>query len=107
MAFYEFRRYEIKPGKMEAWLKIFHEEVVPMQTAKGMVVAGIFCDEQVEDVFYWIRRFESEAERERLYAAVYESNDWKDELAGRVGECIDRETIQVTRLAPQAGSVLQ
>jgi len=94
MAFYEFRRYEIKPGKMDAWLKLFHEEVVPFQVAKGMVVAGIFCDEQVEDVFYWIRRFESETDRERVYAAVYESDVWKNDIGPRVGDCIDRETIQ-------------
>lgn len=107
MAFYEFRRYEIRPGKMAEWLDLIHGEVIPFQTSKGMVVAGSFVDQEVEDVYFWIRRFESETESKRLYEAVYQDEVWKTQLADRVGACIKRETIQVTKLVPQSGSVLQ
>ena len=107
MAFYELRRYEIRPGKMEEWLEMMHTEILPMQIAAGMVVAGSFRDEEDENVYFWMRRFVSEAERERLYKAVYESAHWKEKLTDRVGACINRETIQVTRFVPQSGSVLQ
>ena len=55
----------------------------------------------------WIRRFESEAERERLYAAVYEDEEWKRTIGPRAGELIDRDSIQVTRVTPTSRSVLQ
>lgn len=106
MAFYELRRYEIRPGKMAEWVKMMEEEIIPFQTQIGMVVAGSFQVEG-EDVYVWIRRFESEAERERLYEAVYKSDHWLQNLTDRVGACIDRSTIQVTRLEPTSRSILQ
>ena len=106
MAFYELRRYEIRPGKMAEWLEMMENEIMPMQIALGMVIAGSFQVEG-EDIYMWIRRFESEAERERLYEAVYKSDRWQSEFADRVGACIYRETIQVTRLEPTSRSVLQ
>lgn len=107
MAFYEFRRYEIRPGKMDAWLTFFQEKVVPFQTARGMVICGVFSDETGADLFYWMRRFESEEDRVALYKAVYEDPEWVNDFAPFIGECIDRSTIQVTRLSPSAVSVLQ
>ncbi|MEM8751838.1 MAG: NIPSNAP family protein [Pseudomonadota bacterium] len=107
MAFYELRRYEIRPGKMESWLKMFAEEILPFQVAKGMVVPAILRGEEDDSVFVWIRRFESEAERERLYAAVYEDDRWKNEISDRVGEHIDRDKIQVLRLSPTEMSILR
>ena len=106
MAFYELRRYEIRPGKMGEWIRLMEEEIMPFQIEKGMVIAGSFQVEG-EDVYFWIRRFESEAERERLYDAVYKSDHWLNKLTDRVGQCINRETIQVTRLEPTTRSVLQ
>jgi len=58
-------------------------------------------------VYVWMRRFESEADRERLYAKVYESETWKNDIGPRVGELIDRDAIQVTRVVPTQLSVAQ
>ena len=107
MAFFELRQYEIRPGKMEAWLKLMEEEIIPFQVSKGMVIAGSFRGETDDSVYIWIRRFENETERERLYAAVYESDHWKNVIADRVGEVINRETINVKRLTPTPLSILQ
>jgi hypothetical protein len=52
-------------------------------------------------------RFESEAERKRLYDAVYQSDYWKNEISPRVGDMIDREQIKVTRLTATPHSVIQ
>ena len=106
MAFYELRRYEIRPGKMDEWLEMMENEIIPMQTARGMVIAGSFRVEG-EDAYVWIRRFENEAERERLYEAVYKSDLWLEKLTDRVGACINRDTIQVTRIEPTSRSILQ
>jgi hypothetical protein len=55
----------------------------------------------------WLRRFESEAERKRLYDLVYQSDYWKNEIAPRVPTLIDREQIKVTRLVATPHSVIQ
>lgn len=107
MAFYEVRQYEIRPGKMAEWIKMMDEEILPFQVGHGMVIPAIFRGEEDDSLFIWLRRFESEAERERLYKAVYESDEWVNEMSPRVGELINRETIRVQRVVPSAGSVLQ
>jgi len=55
----------------------------------------------------WIRRFENEAERKRLYDAVYQSDYWKNEIAPKVPTLIDREQIKVTRIVATPRSVIQ
>ena len=107
MPFYELRQYEIRPGKMDAWIKLMEEEIIPFQVSKGMVIAGSFRGETDDSVYIWIRRFESEAERERLYKEVYESDTWLNSLTDRVGQLINRETINVQRLVPTSLSILK
>ncbi len=107
MAFYELRRYRVRPGKMDDWVRCMEEVIIPFQVARGMVIAGSFRGEQDDSTYVWLRRFESEAERERLYAEVYESNEWKQEISPRVGELIDRSAIEVTRLVATPKSVLR
>jgi hypothetical protein len=107
MAFYELRQYKIRPGKVEAWVKFMEEHIIPFQVAKGMVITGSFRGETDESVYVWIRRFESEAERERLYKAVYETDHWKNSIAPRVTELIDRSQINVQRIIPTPLSTVQ
>src|SRR5213078_1471249 len=107
MAFYELRQYKVRPGKMQEWLKVMEEEIIPFQVSKGMVITGSFRGETDESVYVWLRRFESEAERERLYQAVYQSDHWKEQIAPRVTDCLDREKIVVTRLVPTAKSTMR
>ena len=107
MAFYELRQYVIREGKMAAWLKCMEEEIIPFQVAKGMVITGSYRGEKDDSVYVWIRRFESEEERERLYKAVYESDHWKNDISPRVGELIDRSQIKVQRIVPTRLSVAQ
>ena len=106
MAFYEIRQYEVRPGKMESWVKMFHAEILPFQVSKGMVVAGIFQGETDDSMFFWLRRFDTEEHREELYAAVYEDDYWKT-LAERIAEHINRETIICNRVIPTDMSILR
>ncbi|MEH6754874.1 MAG: NIPSNAP family protein [Alphaproteobacteria bacterium] len=107
MAFFELRQYKIKRGKMAEWLKLFDEEVVPFQTAKGMVICGSFHGETDDSVFVWMRRFNTEKERVRLYKAVYEDPHWVNEISPLVGKLMDRKKIQVQRIVPNKKSVVQ
>ena len=107
MAFYELRRYRVMSGKMDEWVRYMEEVIIPFQVARGMVIAGSFRGEEDDSTYVWLRRFESEAERERLYAAVYESDEWEQQISPRVGELIDRTAIEVTRLVATPRSVLR
>jgi hypothetical protein len=107
MAFYELRQYKVLPGKMNEWVKIMEEEIIPFQVSKGMVICGSFRGESDDSVYVWLRRFESEAEREALYKAVYESEHWKTKIAPRVPSCLDRDAIVVTRIIATAKSTMQ
>ena len=100
MAFYELRQYKVQPGKMNAWLKIMEEEIIPFQVSKGMVICGSFRGETDDSVYVWIRRFESEA----LYKAVYDSDHWKTKLQPLAADCLDRSAMVVTRIVPTARS---
>jgi len=103
---FELRQYHVRPGQQANWVKCMEEEIIPFQTKVGMVIVGSFVGEQDDSIYVWIRRFESEDERKRLYEAVYQSDYWMKEIAPRVGEMIDRERIKVTRLVATPRSVI-
>jgi hypothetical protein len=107
MAFYELRQYKVRPGKMQEWLKVMEEEIIPFQVAKGMVITGSYRGETDDSVYVWMRRFESEAQREALYKAVYESDHWKKEIAPRIPDLLDREKMVITRIVPTTRSTAQ
>ena len=105
--FFELRQYRIKDGRMDEWVDLMEKEIIPYQVAKGMVVLGSFVGEEEKDLYIWIRRFESEEEKERLYKAVYEDPHWTDKLSPKVGELIYRDKIVVTRMVATGRSVIQ
>jgi dTDP-4-dehydrorhamnose reductase len=104
---FELRQYRVLPGKRDDWVKMMEEHIIPFQSSKGMVIVGSWVAEEDPDQYVWIRRFEDEQERERLYEAVYQSDTWRNEIAPRVSELLDREKMVVTRLLPTTKSVLR
>ncbi len=105
--FFEFRFYQTRPGKRDTWVTFMDDEIIPFQQSKGMVIVGNFVGEQDEHLYVWIRRFESEEERVAQYKAVYETDHWKNTVSPQVAELIDREKIEVVRLAPTSRSILR
>ena len=104
---YELRQYKVRSGKMKQWVKLAEGEIIPFQVSKGMVICGSFRGESDESVYVWLRRFESEEEREALYKAVYESDYWKQKIAPRVPDYLVREAMVVTRIVPTAKSTMR
>jgi hypothetical protein len=104
--FFELRQYRIKKGKMKRWVKYADEVLIPFQIAQGMVVVGSFAGEEEEDLYVWIRRFESEQERKKLYKKVYESETWNAQIKPEVDKMLDRESMLVTRLLATPKSVI-
>jgi hypothetical protein len=76
------------------------EVIIPFQVSSGMTICGSFTGQEEDDLYVWIRRFEDEADRERLYAAVYESDHRKNTIAPRIPEMLDRDKIKVSRIEP-------
>jgi hypothetical protein len=107
MAFYELRQYKVLPDKLGSWVKMMEEEIIPFQVSKGMVITGSFHGETDPSIYIWLRRFDSEEQRVALYAAVYESDYWKTQIAPRVPEHLDRSAMVITRIVPTAKSVAQ
>lgn len=105
--FFELREYRTKPGQRERWVKFMEEVILPFQISKGMVVVGSFVGTQEDDLYIWIRRFDSEEQREALYAAVYQSDEWQNVIAPQIPEMMDREKIVVRRIAPTEKSVIR
>ena len=105
--FFELRQYRMRPGHEENWVKYMEEVIIPFQISKGMVILGSFVGEEEKDLYVWIRRFESEEQREELYEAVYESDTWKNEIAPKIPDMMDRSQIKVTRLEATPRSVIQ
>lgn len=104
---YELRQYRVKKGKMNQWLKLMDEEIAPFQMSQGMVIPARFTATKEKDLYVWLRRFASEAERKRQYRKVYESDHWKTVIAPKVDALLDTALIVVTDLAPTLSSILQ
>lgn len=105
--FYEIRSYQIQPGRRDEWVRYMDEVVIPFQVAQGMSVAASFTDEEDPDGYVWIRRFEDEDDRVARYAAVYQSDRWRDEIEAKVKTMLIVDRIAVTRVAPTPASGLR
>ncbi len=103
---FELRQYRIFPGKRDEWVKIMEEKIIPGQTAMGAVIIGSFVGIEEDDLYVWIRRFENEDEKIRLYELVYQSDHWKNFLDPRVREMMDRDKMKVTRIEATPHSVI-
>lgn len=105
--FFELRQYRTQPGKRDEWVAYMEEVIIPFQVSKGMVIVGSFVSQEEDDHYLWIRRFESEAQREELYKAVYETDYWKNEVGPKVGTLLDRSRSVITRIEATPKSVIQ
>ena len=122
--FFELRMYQVLPGKLNDWLSFMERVVIPFQVAHGMVIHGSFVLDSTDEfmlkdgnrvmkstkdgnTYVWIRRFENEEQKKKLYAAVYESKEWIEKIGPQVGQLIDRNSIVVHNLSATALSVMK
>ena len=109
---------------MEEWVELMEKVILPFQTSKGMVVHGSFIEKSFDQFnlkdgvrkmdrsknrnnYVWIRRFENEEQKEKLYKAVYESNDWVNEIGPKVAKLIDRNSIVIHNLYSTELSIMK
>ena len=72
----ELRRYRIKPGRIESWLRFFAEAAAEQQRL-GIRVEYVGVDTET-NTFTWIRSFDDEASRRSLKDEFYGSAWWQE-----------------------------
>lgn len=107
MMLFELRHYRVMPGRTEDWVKVMEEDIIPFQASKGIVILGSWVGEEDPQDYIWIRRFENEEERKRLYEEVYESDHWKNVIRPKITGMLDSDARVVTRLTPTKMSPLR
>ncbi len=104
---FELRQYVIFEGQLDRWVEWMDTVLIPFQQSIGMVVIGSWYSRETNQ-YIWIRRYESEEDRKRLYKAAYEHEFWLNEALPIVGEMLDRETGRtITDMHPSALSILR
>ena len=123
-SFFELRIYKVNPGKMQEWVELMEKVILPFQTSKGMVVHGSFIEKSFDQFslndgnremnrdknrnnYIWIRRFQNEAHKEKLYKDVYESEEWVNDIGPKVANLIDRNSIKIHNLTSTELSIMK
>jgi hypothetical protein len=104
---YELRYYYIHAGRMKEFLELMESLIIPFQLSQGMIVLGSFLNTDNENCYIWLRRYNDENDKQRLYDRVYGSDYWKNDIRPKMAGMIVKEKTQVTMLKPTAGSILQ
>lgn len=105
--FLELRQYRIFPGRRDEWVTFMEEIIIPGQTAVGINIMGSFVGQEEEDLYVWIRRFESDEQCDAFNKAYYETDEWINELLPKAREMNDFSRMVVTRIEATPKSVIQ
>ena len=103
----ELREYRIRKGMRDAWVRLMDETIIPFQRRMGMRVEGSFVARDDPDLYIWIRSFADEAERKRLYDAVYGSPHWREKIRPAMGDMLIREEKRELLMTPTAASPIR
>ena len=122
--FFELRIYEVFSNKMNEWLDLMENTIIPFQVSKGMVIHGSFVENSFDkfylkngiremdtvkdrNLYIWIRRFKDFEHKKMLYKKVYESEEWVKNIGPKVEKLINRNTIVVHNISPTALSIMK
>jgi len=108
--FLELRKYRIFPGKMDQYVKWMEEVIIPEQTALGVGIVGSFVGQdegEEEDVYVWIRRWDTQAQFDAFNSTYYYTDQWRNERRPMVDAMNDLDRAVVTFLEPTASSSIQ
>src|ERR1700739_2722200 len=78
----EVRRYRIKPGRRDEFIRFFESQSIPALRAYGMKVLGPLVDVENPNAFVFLRGFPSLEARDSMKEAFYGSELWKKEMEG-------------------------
>ncbi len=104
---FELREYRIKTGMRSSWVKLMDEMIIPFQQKMGMTIIGSFTGIEEKDLYIWIRGFNSEDERKKLYDKVYGSEYWINDVRNAMGDMLIKSEVKVTMMDSTPGSLLK
>jgi hypothetical protein len=88
----QVRIYTIDRGKMDAFLKHFHDETMPLHEKVGIPIVGTWVN-RPQNEFIWVRNFADEADRDAKGKAFQEAARAAGvQLGGNVAKMEVRET---------------
>ena len=96
----EVRSYRIKPGRRAEFIRMFETRAVPALRALGMQIIGPFLDVENPNKLVWLRSFPSLEERDRMKAAFYEGELWKNELEAIAMPMLDSYDVILCETSP-------
>lgn len=79
----EIRRYTIKSGRRDEFVRFFHDEVQPAMESVGMRILETYVGAEDNQTFVYLRSFETAADRTRQLHDFYEGREWLDGLRDR------------------------
>lgn len=88
----EIRSYDLVPGKGEEFHRLVTEKVIPLlqQWKNDVITYGPSLDNN--DVYYLMRAYKDEKERERQQDDFYSSPEWRDGPRDKILEMIHNYT---------------
>jgi NIPSNAP len=103
----EIRSYRLKPGTQDEYDRLFREEALALLEAAGVDVvrAGRSIDDP--NGYHLIRAFKDLDDRQRLEAAFYGSDGWRQGPREAVLACIDTYVDAVIELDDAAVDALR
>src|SRR5437870_10893843 len=88
----QVRIYTINRGEMEAFLKHFTEQTLPLHEQAGIPIVGMWVN-RPQNEFIWVRAFANEQDRDEKMRAFREAADVAGiQLGGNVAKMEVRET---------------
>jgi len=92
----EVRRYRIKPGKRDEFIKFFETRSIPALRDYGMKVLGPLVDVENPNAFVFLRAFPSLEARDTMKDAFYGSDLWKNDMESIAMPMIDSYDVVLT-----------
>jgi len=93
----ELRQYTLHPGRRADLVDVFERYLVSGQEAVGMVLGGLFEDEDADDRFVWLRGFADLEQRTRALAAFYGGPVWREHAHRANATMIDSDDVFLLR----------
>ena len=96
----EVRSYRIIPGRRAEFIRFFETRCIPALRSHGMQILGPLLDVENPHKFVFLRSFPSLEERDRMKAAFYEGELWKNELEGIAMPLIESYDVILCETSP-------
>jgi hypothetical protein len=103
----EIRSYNLKPGTVDTFERLFLEEARPLLDEWDIDVVAYGRSLHDENSWFLIRSFDDSAQRVRVESAFYGSAEWREGPREPILECIESYTTLVLPFAEETVAQLR